>query len=182
MIIKNNKGFSLPELAIVISVMMVLMVVGTKYIGSAVNSTRISTCENDLRVAASDLEVSLNEIGKANYRELEAEKEIDVKEYLKKLQKMYLHTEFDLDTLVLTTNGFRVTTTLQDPWQLPYLLDYKYTEEYGSVYSIISGGNNGIYEADKVNTLEEKALSRFDDVVCIIRVKENNLDRVVSFD
>lgn len=125
---KNDKrGFTLIEIIGVMIIIAILTIAAGYTATKAVHRSRIDATAADLQVFASDMEAVLEDIGVV---ELDPSDSLELRkskinEYLSIIEQDYLHATFAKDTLVVSDDGFKVSTyELSDPWDSKYTLIY----------------------------------------------------------
>lgn len=197
--IQNNKGMALAEIVVVIAIMGLITATAVSGLGNSVQNARKSTVENDMRLLASNLEVAVNEIGMFEIVEGMTDEEISKLyfRYMRRIEDEYSNTKFSMigtvdestgteeeksENMVVLEDGFYINTEMKDPWSSTYRLYYRDNAKIGKIFSLLSAGPNGKYDTYGINSTNEKTTKEYDDIVCVISIKDNAFDRDVSFD
>lgn len=142
----NKKGFTITEIVIVMALIGILMAGLGFYGASSVERTRKSNVATFLQSFGSDMETAYADYGALLTDDSwTTEARIaKISDYLDKVSRDYLHTEFDSTTIQLTTGGFVVACTDLDSWGNPYKLYYRTSDGVNGNFVFISNGPNRI--------------------------------------
>lgn len=193
--LRNCKGEGITSQMIGIVIGTIVLMYGASKGYQQLQRSRVVSVESDFRVIAADLETAIAEIGifdeKADSDNFDtlADK---YSTYLKTLNSDYLHTQVgvteckkesevtdELRTCVITSNGFYVRTATKDSWGTEYRLVYTESEDVGRTFAIFSAGPNGRFDTENIDTVNDK---KYDDISCIISIKNTSLDKEITFD
>lgn len=202
----NKRGFSL-SMDIIAYITISAFLISAIAVASVngINNSRKVVMESDLRVMAGDLENAINEIGL--YPRLAGTEDATLLEdrykgYLRSLEDNYMHTKFRTDSvladesaisslpyaereekystcLILRSDGFTVSTDKLDKWKMPIRVIYADSEDAGRVFMFVSAGPNTKFDIPSIDGLSDSTAHKFDDVVCIYKLKDSSIDRDV---
>lgn len=205
--LRNRKGEGLSSQSIAIIVGIILMTLGATYGGLQLVKSRKTKVDSDFRMISSDVLTAISEVGL--FDSISEDDDFDslsekYTSYLRTLNRDYLHTqicfeevkelseisalsqaereEVERKTCVITPNGFYGRTTTKDPWDTPYRFAYVESDTVGRTFVLFSAGGNGIFDTPIVNSLDGEKLNKYDDIVCVVKIKDTSNDKEITFD
>lgn len=145
----RNKGFTLIETLIVITIVGALIAVATLAASRAMTKGRITTTENSLQLFSADMDEVLSQYGTLVVTDTETAKS-QVMEFINLLETYYLSCYFDKESLVIHDTFFEIqTSSLQDGWDNPFKLRYCFSEANAGYCMFISGGENRVFDCQE---------------------------------
>lgn len=143
---KKRSGYTLIEIIIVMVVLAVFLGSAAVIGGRSIENARIRSTTNDMQIFAANMTEIYDDIGVLSFNNgLNDEQKITViKEFLDGISKGYLSFDFDLETLEITDEYFKVRTgnTMLDAWKNPYTMYYSMSSGNAGKVIFLSGGAN----------------------------------------
>lgn len=142
--LKRRSGNALVYVLCAIAITAVITGVGLPALGTQGKKTNIRATTSDLGVIAAAITDSYEDIGAPVFDTTDIGA---FKDYLEQLQSGYVGVTFDMDSVVATSNGFKVDTlSPKDAFNGDYHFRFVTKEETLNSVMVISYGSNGLSE------------------------------------